>query len=305
MYLGRPSRKRTGGFSFSAVAMSLDHFLVTGFFKALPREEGGERFIYIEASNETRDYQGERVLCKALEDSKDYYLRYGNIDLDHLTLLGPAQGIPDYIQYEIGQPVEVRIDSPITYIKAQLYRGDSVAAKNANEVWASMTMQNPPARWYPSIGGSVLPGAKEIDPETGDTVVSKVRWVNVGISKSPVNLAVPTVATMPFGVFAKAWIPGRGLNLAKTLTAGAATDSAAMTGGQALGQQSLDRRLYSYWQFRDSVSHALLKRKVGQSAGQLHRYAVAHGVPEDEAAEWVERFISNLKRDLKDKRKAA
>lgn len=283
-----------------------DHILVTGLFKAMPREEAGERYVYIEASNETRDYQGERVLCKALEASRDYYLRYGNVDLDHLTLLGPTQGVPDYHLYEIGQPVAVQIDVPTTFIKAQLYRGDSSAARHAEEVWASMTRQSPPARWYPSVGGAVLRKDPSVDPETGqpEAIVSEVRWTNIGLSKTPVNLAVPTVATMPFGVFAKAWTPGGGFDMAKALTAGMATDSAAMTGGQALSRQSLDRTIHSYWTFREVVSKALLQGKVGQTAAQLHRYAISRGAPEDEAAEWVERFLSDLKRNLS-KRKAA
>ncbi len=281
------------------------HITITGLFKALPATEGDERFIYIEGSNETRDYQGERVMCAALEASKDYYLRYGNVDLDHLTLLGPTQGIPDYHLYEIGQPVAVEINAPRTFVKAQLYRGDSAAAQHANEVWASMTAQTPPARWYPSIGGAVIHKEPTRDPVTGEheVVVSKVRWANIGLSKTPVNLTVPTVATMPFGVFAKAWTPG-GIDWRKALTAAGAdgavtSDRAAMTGGQALGGESLDRTLHTYWQFRDAAAKAILKRSVGQTAGQLHRWAVARGAPEDEAAEWVERFLGDLKRDLK------
>lgn len=281
-----------------------EHISVTGLLKAMPHEEGGERFVYIEGSNETRDYQGERVMCKALEASRDYFLRYGNIDLDHLTLLGPMRGIADYHLYEIGQPVAVEISAPHTFIKAQLYKGESAAARHAEEVWASMTQQSPPARWYPSIGGSVLAKAQSINA-TGEpeTIVSEVRWANIGLSKTPVNLSVPTIATMPFGVFAKAW-SATGFDLAKALDAsGAGSDAAALTGGAALGRQSLDRTIHTYWQFREEAAGALTARKIPANATQIHRYAVAHGVPEDEAAEWVERFMSDIRNKLK--RKAA
>ena len=280
-----------------------DHISVTGLLKAMPHEEAGERFVYIEGSNETRDYQGERVMCKALEASRDYFLRYGNINLDHLTLLGPMRGIADYHLYEIGQPVAVEISAPHTFIKAQLYKGESAAAWQAEEVWASMTQQTPPARWYPSIGGSVLAKAKSIDAQTGEpeTLVSEILWANIGLSKTPINLAVPTIATMPFGVFAKAWTD-QGFDLAKALDASSAgTDAATLTGGAALGRQSLDRTLHTYWQFREAASGALVGRKIPANAAQLHRYAVAHGVPEDEATEWVERFLSDLSRNMKNR----
>ncbi len=277
-----------------------DNICVTGLFKAIPHEEAGERVLYFEASNESIDYQGERILTEALAKSKDYFLRFGNIDMDHLTLLGPKQGIGDYHLYEIGYPVDVQIRSPSTFVKAIIYQGEGETAKRANEVWDSLTKQSPPARWYPSVGGSIQQRDAELDPETGETVkvVSSVRWSNIGISKFPVNLKVAGAAVMPFGAFAKGW-SGDSFDLRKALTASAATDATALTGGGALGQQSLDRKIYTYWDFRDHTASALKRRKVRGGSKAIHAYAVAQGIPEDEAAEWTERFIDDLKSNLK------
>ena len=77
------------------------------FLKASPAEESGERMLYMEASNEDLDHQSEIVLQKALGDSAGYFLRHGNVDLSHYSLLGPKSGIPNHLEYEIGKPVEV------------------------------------------------------------------------------------------------------------------------------------------------------------------------------------------------------
>ena len=175
--------------------MTPDYLILTDMFKATPSEEGGERFVYLEASNEAMDQQSEIVLAKALEESADYYLKYGNLDLDHFTQLGPKAGIRDYHLYEIGRPVDVRVGKRDAFVKAQLFAGESEVARCANQVWESLTAISPPQRWYPSVGGAVLERAQVIGPG-GDshTVVKKVRWTNIGLSKTPVNPAVPTAA---------------------------------------------------------------------------------------------------------------
>ena len=194
----------------SLLATCPDVISIGSMLKASPVTEGGQRFIYFEASNEGRDIQNEVVAAKALGESKDYFLRYGNIDLDHYTLIGAKLGIPDYPSYEIGRPVDVGQTGKSTFVKAQVYSGDGPAAAKANLVWSSLTDVNPPARWYPSVAGSVLDKAIEVDPETkGRKVIIKaVRWSNVGLSKTPVNQHVPVCATVPIGMFAKCLVAG-------------------------------------------------------------------------------------------------
>src|SRR5574340_1296399 len=109
-----------------APVLSLD--CGTQFCKATTAIEGGERVLYMEASNEARDVQNERILAEALESSKDYFLKYGRIDLDHATVwqmiretrLDPSN---PYAR-EIGRPIDVRItrkagDIPRVWVKAR------------------------------------------------------------------------------------------------------------------------------------------------------------------------------------------
>lgn len=282
---------------------------IESMFKAMPRMEGGKRFIYFEASNEKVDQQGETVLAKALEESAGHYMKFGNLDIDHYTLLGrpnPAKGwpgIPDHQKYEIGRPTDVRIEGSRTFVKAQLYEGATDLAANANMVWDSMTTLNPPARWYPSVGGAVLSKSIRIDPDTKNkiAVVDKVRWTNVALSRTPVNQHLPSAQIVPFGALAKCWTPSGGLDLAKAITAGYGTDSASLVGGAAMRKQSLDRRVANYWDFRESMASAMKSGRIAKmNAPGLAAYgAKEFGLSQDEAAEYVERFLRDVQSELK------
>jgi len=285
-----------------------DFISIGAMLKASPATEGGRRVIYFEASNEGVDQQNESVAAKALADSKDFYLRYGNVDIDHLTLLGPKLGIPDYQSYEIGRPIDVGQSGTKTFVKAEIYSGSGPAADKANMFWSSITDLTPPARWYPSVAGAVLEKAIDVDSATGirKAIVKKVRWSNVGVSKTPVNQHVPTLATVPVGVFAKCMTAG-GLDIAKALEAGYGTDSATLTGGGALRKESLYGKPINYFDFRHRLSAAMSAGECGKSpvAKDLVKFATNRfGVSKDEAAEHVERFLRDISTGLKQRRHA-
>lgn len=277
---------------------------ITGLLKATPHEQDGQRFIFMEVSNESLDQQGEKVLSQALAESAAIFKAHGNIDIDHATQLRERGGFRDWMHYEIGRPVDVRINGAHTFVKAQLYQGETELARNANFVWESLTQLNPPARWYPSVGGAVLEKSMEFDPDAQAkvAVIKKVRWTNVGLSRTPVNQYVPAAQTVPFGALAKCWTPS-GLNLSKALEAGYGTDSAALTGGAALRKQSLDPQIQSYWDFRDRFAADLRSKKVKlqqQDLSPLLDYAThEYRMNPDAAADYLERFLLDLKNGLK------
>lgn len=274
---------------------------ITDCLKATPVEEAGERFVYIEASNESRDQQGEIVLAKALEESADYYLKFGNIDIDHYTQIGAKAGIPDYSMYEIGQPVEVNVRDGSTFVKGQIFQGEGPAADRANQFWDSLTKITPSQRWYPSVGGAVLAKSEEVQNGKRTTFVEKVRWSNIGFSKTPVNDDVATVATIPFEALSKSFVAGHGYDISKALTAGYGTDSASLSGGGALRKQSLHGSPINYWDFRDSISGSIRNREISNpTARKLIDFASStYGISQAEAAEWVERFMRDVKQNLK------
>lgn len=283
-----------------------EYLSIESMLKATPAQEGSRRFIYLEASREARDQQDEMVLSKALESSAEHYLKFGNIDIDHKSMPAVARnhGIERPELWEVGAPVDVRVDGKSTFVKAELFTGATDLAEKANMVWDSMMRLKPARKWYPSVGGMVLAKSVQIDPGTGDKigVVSKVRWSNVAISQQPVNQHVGGVATIPFGALAKSWGAG-GFDIAKALDASYATDASAKSGGAAFGVQSLDAGAHaptSYFDFRERLAAALKKGAVKtQSHEGLAEYSAGHfGLSRNDAAEWVERFLDDLKTGL-------
>lgn len=278
---------------------------ISQMLKASPVVEGGDRFIYLEASNEALDQQGEVVLAKALADSASYYLKFGNLDIDHYTQIGAKAGIPNYELFEIGRPVDVAVRDGSTFVKGQVYSGTGPAAERANSFWSSLTELSPPARWYPSVGGSVAAKSVVIDPLTKAkrAVIQKVRWTNIGFSKTPVNANLATVSTVPFGALAKSFCDG-GWDFVKAMEAGYGTDSAALSGAGALRKQSLDSGVLSYWDFRDALAGLIREGKVsGSKPAELVKVAQGRfGMAADVAAASVERFLGDLQMGLKGKK---
>ncbi len=213
------------------------------FVKAIPKEEGGERYLFMESSNTHIDVQNEKVLTQALKNSKNYFLKYGNLDIEHLTRTGAKSGIPNHLAYEVGKPVDVQFRNDRTFVKAIIYSGNGEASQQANLFWDSLTNQSPAQSWFPSVGGAILDKAMTVDEKTGvrHNVIKKVLWSNIGLSKTPVNFTVPQVSTIPFDILAKS-LSGDGLHIFKSstgLTAGYGTDMATLTGGEAMRKQSL------------------------------------------------------------------
>jgi hypothetical protein len=269
-------------------ASSTENYIsLGGLLKATPFEEAGRRILFMEASNEDPDYQNEIVLQKALSESSDYYLRHGNIDLSHYSILGAKSGIANFMEFEIGKPIDVQITDK-AFVKCELYTGESPMAKNANMVWESLTRQNPPSRWYPSVGGVVLSKSEQIDPVTKKkiTVVDKVRWNNIALDRCPVNRTVPEVSAAPVGVFAKSF---NGFVI-KALEASNCTDTAQLTGGGALGMQSLDGSRAA----GAIAAVARMLRTNQLNPKQILPYLLDNGFSTDEAQAIYHHFTTDL-----------
>lgn len=258
--------------------------------------------LYLEASDETIDHQREKVLQSALAESKDYFLRHGNIDISHYTLVGLKHNIPNHLEYEIGKPSQVAFTTDgknKTFVKAELYQGanggTSAQAQNADMVWKSLTKQRPPMSWFPSVGGGILDKGPELDPATQAqiTVVRKVRWCNIGLDRMPVNKSVPEVSLTPIGVFTKSM---GAFVIAKTLTAGYGTDSAQLAGGAALREQSLHGVPANYFDFRERMAkHIRANRDRPMGAHELIDHSINHlRLDTANASEWVDRFMRDL-----------
>lgn len=279
-----------------------DIFVLNSMLKASAHTDGKDRFIFMEASNEGVDLQDEIIRCSALKESADYFLKFGNIDIDHFTLLGPKSGTTDYQLFEIGRPVSVDFRGNRTFVKAKLFTGKGKAVEKADYLWDTMTSIDPPVHWYPSVGGAFLERTRTINPDTGKqvTIATKVRWSNIGLSRTPVNPNVPTAGITPInGVLAKSLgaiiIPDSG-----GLAAGYGSDSADLSGGDALRKQSLSggkSKIQDYFSFRDKISDCCLAGGVGEllTIEDLENLAIKKfDISAELAKSWVHRFCSDI-----------
>ena len=268
-------------------------------FKAMPLEEGDDRFIYLESSRQTEDLQGETILRKALWTSRDYYISRGNIDIDHVSVLGRRMGVEKWWEYEIGRPTDVRLKDGVVWVKGYLYKGCTMA----DSVWETLNY-NPPQVWFASVSGAILAR----DP-TDPSKITEVRWNNTALTREPVNHKIrAAVSTQPIGAFAKglSLVPKLGADaFAKALTAGYGTDSAGFTGGAALRMESLaGAHTDGYRRFKAHASRKLLKRGARIfTRAHLESWARECGYSEQDAAGAADRFYKDVATDLKQKRR--
>jgi len=175
--------------------------------KAQVAEEQGQRILYMQASSEVRDLQGEKVLLSALAKSIPYFLQYGKIDLDHASVLGEIRGTKvNPYAFEIGKPLDARVDGDSVWVKAAIYsaRGQNQFTESADLFWDSL-QTSPPTTWYPSIAGDVFSEAPVVEDGLPTQEIRGIRWHSIGLSRTPVNHDVGPVSTVPLRAFAKAF----------------------------------------------------------------------------------------------------
>ena len=189
------------------------------------KEEDGKWMVYLEASNEIKDQEGETVDMEAMNKARDYYLSHGVLSWDHKH---KQTNDPEYI---IGEPLDVKFtDDRKTLVKGWLYQQNDTAKKLWNNIRSGAK------RLGASIGGGIL--------EKAESRIKRVVWDEVAITHKPVNdTTLGNVSMMPFGAFAKALAYTEGSasieDFVKALTAGGGVNAANFTGGRALTSESL------------------------------------------------------------------
>jgi hypothetical protein len=186
------------------VRLQFDRMLL----KANPSMEGGQRVVYLEASTEVRDLQGDKVLQSALQAAIPYFLQYGRIDLDHASVTGEIRGarVNPYA-FEIGKPLSAKADGGSIWVKAGIFSSLDPSNKftEAADIFWDSLHTSPAVSWYPSIAGDVF--SEQTIEENGQPTqeVRGLRWHSIGLSRTPVNQGVGPVTTVPVRAFAKAF----------------------------------------------------------------------------------------------------
>ena len=185
-------------------------------------DDAGNCLFEVEASNENLDFQNQKVLQRALMDSRDNFLRYGVISNDHLHhgqgLNGEKITCPENI---IGEPVDVRTDGGKTIVTAKLYRSNPIARTFIR------LLKDGSTRIRASIGG-IFPKVRRL--MDGTEAVTSLVWNDLALTATPVNNTVGCAHLV------KSYSAGE---FVKALCAGAVTDAAAKEGGAALVEEDV------------------------------------------------------------------
>lgn len=221
-------------------------------------EEDGRWIVYLEASNELKDQDGEVVDQSALKKAADYYLSHGVISWDHKH---KQTNDPEFI---IGEPLDVRFtEEGKTLIKGWLYQQNEKAKK----VWNNI--RSKAKRLGASIGGGILAKAEDH--------IRKVIWDEVAITHKPINDGtLGNVQLIPFNAFAKALSFSEGNtsleDFVKALTAGSGVDASQFTGGRALTPESLQGSTVKYVVRKDELDELFKSLMVEMIKGTVRNY---------------------------------
>lgn len=234
--------------------------------------ESGQRIVYFEASRDgVVDREGEMVAVDALWNSRELMLEQGDFDIAHWSkLASPVTGRPQP-EYRIGHPTDVKrsANKRSVFVKGEIYRATEAppagsSAEWSERFWHSLTGQQPAAKWFPSVYGTI----KRVEMATvkGQQVrrIVECEWYSVGFALRAQHPELPAVSLSPMGAFAKAdsgvLVPTERSMKKSCQEAGAVhlswgtfakavsevgvpvTDTAARTGVQALTAQSMDRK---------------------------------------------------------------
>jgi len=219
-------------------------------------EEGNDWILFLEASNEMKDQDGETVDSAALRKARDYYLGHGVVSWDH------KHRIKDDPGYIIGDPIDIRFEGTRTFAKARLYQFNDIAIK----VWKNVKSRA--QKLGASIGGGILHKAQ--------SHIKQVIWDDIAVTYKPVNDGTyGKVQMVPFPVFMKAMLAGDGV------------DVSAFAGGRTLQPESLQgtdhrsRRLEIDTLVRD-ILDSLIRGRIS-TYNELNDFVVSRGYSEDVA----------------------
>lgn len=187
-------------------------------------EEDGKWIVYLQASNEMEDRDGEVMESAALKKARDYFLQYGVLSWDHQHKLTKH---PEFI---IGEPIDVKFtEDRKTLAKGFLYQENKVA----QEVWGNI--RSNARRLGASVGGGIL------KKSNGGKNISEVIWDEIALTHKPVNAAtLGNVSLVPFRDFMKALMAGAGVD-ASTFMGGRALIGESLQGAEMVGTLYPDR----------------------------------------------------------------
>jgi hypothetical protein len=207
-------------------------FLQMQLKKGLGTDENGNWVFDVEASNENLDFEGQRVLQRALLNSKEYFLTNGVVSKDHRHMIVKKplrQEAPLDITFGesfiIGEPKKVYVQDGKVRVRGCLYKSNPYAQEYAK------LLQDNSTRVKASVGGFCPKVVKKSENGVEVRNVVSVLWNDLALTIAPVN---PTVGP---AVLVKALTS---YDFVKSLSAGYGTDSMEFSEGRTLQKEDME-----------------------------------------------------------------
>lgn len=196
------------------------------------------------------DKVNDRIVLKAFADARDSYVEDGIIDYDHVSVRGKTA--IEKAEAIVGEPTDLTTDTGLPVCTGFLFRGNPYVEKSILPALKSGSKV-----FGASVGGRILKKSEDFDPDTKKKInrISQISLQHVALTPTykavsghtSIELAkslADSVGLVEFASFGEMseWISPEedGDALDKALVAGAATDVAALQGGQVLQSQSLE-----------------------------------------------------------------
>ncbi len=166
------------------IYLDLDGLAENGILIKTEKEETDHYVMYVEASNENMDLDGEIVVQKALEDQKDNFMKFGIITWDH-----QHKDLEHGPKAILGQPIEVVFGKKKTFVKFKLYKDKEFSKELVN------MLKSGGNRIRASIGGQVI--------EKSGKKIIKVIWNELALTWRPANNTLGPIQWTAFDEFKK------------------------------------------------------------------------------------------------------
>ena len=238
----------------------------------------GRWIVYLQASNELKDQDGEIVDVNALKKAADYFLSHGVLSWDHKH---KVLHDPKYI---IGEPLDVRFTPKNeTLVKGFLYQANEIAKSLWNNI------RSKAKKLGASIGGGILHKAAE--------KISEVIWDEAAITHKPINDGtMGNVQLIPFSSFLKALTAGSGVN-AETFTGGRALIHESLQGDTVDKYQKIEKEQLD--ELFKSLMQALRKGQV-RDYNDMVMFVLDRGYSEGTARKIINHVSRNMKIKLQE-----
>ncbi len=169
------------------IYLDLEGLSSDGVLLKAEKEEDDHYVMYVEASNEQMDLDGEIVVQKALEDQKDNFMKFGIITWDH-----QHKDLEHGPKAILGQPEEVVFSKKRTFVKFRLYKDKDFSKELVNMMKSGST------RIRASIGGQVI--------EKSGKKIIKVIWNELALTWRPANNTLAPAQWTAFDEFKKNYL---------------------------------------------------------------------------------------------------